>query len=468
MSLETHGSGTTGPVRIAIIGAGSATFAATVVRDLCVHPRMGGSHVALMDVDDHRLQMIESLAARLARELRADISFSKTLDRGEALDGAQFVINTAQTGGHGWTEAQRSLGEKHGYYRGAGIVNGDGGLHCFGQLDLMLSVARDIERIAPDAWLIQSSNPVFEGCTLMTRETKVKVVGLCHGHYGYRGVARVLGLELEHVTAEMPGFNHWIWMTDFRYKGENAYPILDEWIARKADAYWRSHKPTFSETQMSRAAIHQYRFFGLMPIGDTPRFAGWWYQTDLATRKRWYGTHGGFDSEIGWAQYLEHIEERVKAVEKAAREPSVRVTDLFPPRASDEQIVPIIDSLAHDVQGRYQVNVPNRGPVIQGFPQDLVIECQAVVDRSGIRPVTVPPLPRKLVTSAMIPRWHKAEMLVEAFRRGDRNLLLNTLLFEPRTRSLEQAEKAVADWLGDPRNTTVARRFAAAAPGGKA
>ena len=54
----------------------------------------------------------------------------------------------------------------------------------------MLDVARDMERICPDAWLIQSGNPVFEGCTLMTRETGVKIVGLCHGHYGYLDICR--------------------------------------------------------------------------------------------------------------------------------------------------------------------------------------------------------------------------------------------------------------------------------------
>ena len=71
MSIETHGIGTSGPVRIAIIGAGSATFAATVVRDLCVHPRMGGSHVALMDVDGHRLDMVHGLYwGRLIHEFR--------------------------------------------------------------------------------------------------------------------------------------------------------------------------------------------------------------------------------------------------------------------------------------------------------------------------------------------------------------------------------------------------------------
>ena len=52
----------------------------------------------------------------------------------------------------------------------------------------MLSVARDVERICPDAWLIQSGNPVFDGCTLLHRETNAKVIGLCHGHYGYLGL----------------------------------------------------------------------------------------------------------------------------------------------------------------------------------------------------------------------------------------------------------------------------------------
>ena len=460
MSIETHGIGVSGPIRLTLIGAGSATFAATIVRDLCVHPRMQGSSVTLMDVDAHRLEMVHGLAVRLARELGADLSFTTSTDRARAIEGAQFVINTAQVGGHDWSEAQRGIAERHGYYRGAGVVSGDGGLHSFGQMELMLEVARDVERICPTAWLIQSSNPVFEGCTLMTRETGVNVVGLCHGHYGYRAVSNALGLDPSEVTARMPGFNHWIWMTEFRHRGQDAYPLLDAWIANESERYWRTHVPSFHDTAMCRAAIHQYQLFGLMPIGDTPRFAGWWYQTDLETRKRWYGVHGGFDSEVGWAQYLETIAESVRKVERAARDQTVRVTDLFPAKPSEEQIVPIMDALAHDVQGLFQVNVPNHGPVIPGFPQDLVVECQALVDRSGIRPVTVPPLPRRLVTAAMIPRWSKAELLVESFRRCDRELLLQYLLIEPRTRTLGQAENVLAEWIADPRNASVARRFA--------
>ena len=286
------------PVKITLIGAGSATFAAGVVRDLCVTPGLHGSHVALMDIDAQRLSMVARMAERLSDELDAGLSFSQTLDREEALRCADFVLNTVQVGGHDWTEAQRSMAERHGYYRGVR-------LHNFGQSAFHLEVARDVERICPNAWLIQSANPVFEACTLMHRETNVKVLGLCHGHYGYREIAHVLGLELEHVSAQMPGFNHWIWMTDFRYKGQDAYPLLDRWIETEAEAYWANDDRPYGANQMRRAAIHQYQLFGLMPIGDTPRMVGWWYHINLATKRRWFGPLGGFDSEIGWAKYLE-------------------------------------------------------------------------------------------------------------------------------------------------------------------
>jgi alpha-galactosidase len=432
-------------VKITIIGAGSAQFSAGIVRDLCSCPGLRGSHVEFMDVDPRRLEMIRHLAERLSDELNAGLTFSGTTDRKAALKGADFVLNTAQVGGHEWTEAQRNLAEKHGYYRGAG-------LHNIGQMAFFLEVARDVERICPDAWLIQSANPVFEGCTLMVRETNVKVLGLCHGHHGYLDVARVLGLEPEGVSAKMPGFNHWIWMTEFKHKGQDAYPLLDEWIETKAESYWKDHKPIYNDNQMSRAAIHQYRLFGLMPIGDTPRIVGWWYHTDLDTKKKWYGHLGGFDSEIGWQMYLEKMQSRVDLVQEVALDKARSVTQLLGPAEKREQIVPIINSLVNDEKDTYQVNIPNRGPVISGFPEDLVVECQGVVNGTGISGVPVPPIPTRLMVGAMVPRWQRAELLIEAVRKGEYDLLLLYLLDDHRTLSLDQANTLLKEWLSHPKN----------------
>lgn len=432
------------PVKIAIIGAGSAQFSAGVVRDLCVNKGLHKSHVALMDVDSQRLEKIARLASRLSAELNAGLTFSTTTNRQEVLKGADFVINTAAVGGHDYGESLRRLAEAHGYYRGIGF-------HSLSQMAFFLDVARDMERICPNAWLVQSANPVFEGCTLIARETKVKTVGLCHGHYGYGDIARVLGLDLKDISVKMPGFNHWIWLTEFRYKGEDAYPLLDKWIETKAEDYWAKDDRGYWDQQMSRAAIHQYKLFGLMPIGDTPRMAGWWYQTDLETKKHWYGHQGGFDSEIGWGQYLGDMQNNLRSIEKVISDETTPATKTFTPVQSDEQIVPIINSIVHNQPAQYQVNIPNSG-ILDGFPQDLVVECQATVDGSGIIGIPVPPLPSKLTVGAMIPRWQKAEALIEIVRTMDRDSLLLWILADQRTRSLEQAEGLMEAFLNFPQN----------------
>ena len=100
-------------------------------------------------------------------------------------------------------------------------------------------------------------------------------------------------------------------------------------------------------------------------------------------------------------------------------------------------------------------------PDLQDSPRpDLVVECQGIVSAAGIRGVAAPALPKKLMAGAMVPRWARAEQMVEAVRTGDRELLLVYLLEDPRTRRLEQAESLLAEWLADPRNTRLAERVA--------
>jgi alpha-galactosidase len=445
-------------IKLGIIGAGSATFSLGLVRDLCLCRNLWGSTVSFMDIDAERLDVIHLLATRYAAELGADLKFEKTLDRRAAMQGADFVINTAAWR-HGDEEEVRALGEKHGYYRGVRLGN-------FYNLNLMLGVARDMSEVCPSAYLIQSSNPVYDGCTLMTRETGIKAIGLCHGHFGYRDIARVLGLEEEHVTAQMPGLNHIIYMTHFEYKGENAYPLIDEWIETKAEEYWATYKPTFSDNQMSRAAIDQYRLLGLMPIGDTPRQGGWQYHLDLEAKKHWYGHLGGFDSEIGWQIYLDRLSERVDHIFKVAVDRSVSLTKEFPPTPTHEQQVPIIDALVNGTpppkdicpQGLFQVNVPNNG-AIEGIADDVVVEVPAVVSKRGVQPVHVGKMPQKLMLHVLLPRILEMERNLWALKSGDRKMLESMLLWDPRTRTPEQAAAVLEDMLALPFNREMAEHY---------
>jgi alpha-galactosidase len=425
------------PVKIAVVGAGSATFSLGLVKDLCLTPNLAGSMVHFMDIDADRLDMITKLAQRYSSELGSDLQIGNTLDLRTALTDADFVINTASAISHYHQRDVRELTAKYGYYYGR--VN----LGSHNNLRLMLSVAHEMEETCPDAWLIQSGNPVYEGCTLMTRETDIKVCGLCHGHYGVYEIARVLGLdvkEMGNLTWEAPGLNHNIWLTHFYYKGENVYPLLDQWIEEKGEEYWRTHVAERThDIQMSRGTIHQYQMYGLMPIGDTPRRGGWWYHSDIATKKHWFGEPwGGPDTELARPFYVANLEKKMAQIHQAANDPKASVVAVFGAQKTREQQVPIIDGLVNNNEGYFQVNVPNYG-ALPGVPDDVVVEVPALVNKKGIQPIRVDPLPEKIMYEQILPEWLDMERELLAFHTGDRTMLLWNVLESHQTQSYDQA-----------------------------
>ena len=422
-------------IKVTIIGAGSVVFSLGLVKDLCLTEGLKGSEVCFMDINEERLDVIYRLGVRYAEDLGSDLKFQRTLNREESLQGAGFVINTATvTHNEYFMKRRRELTAKHGYFYGRT------GMPEYHNLQLMLDVVRDMEKICPDAWVLQAGNPVFGGTTLMTREASIKVCGLCHGHYGYRNIASTIGLDPRSITWQAPGLNHNIWLTHFYHEGQDAYPILDAWIEEKAEAYWEERQDSGNiPAQMSRSAIHQYKMYGLMPVGDTPRRGGWWYHTDLETRVRWYGGPiGGGDTPEGRDRVLKGKEERFKQMKEAAYDANIRPIKLFGDRKTSEQHVPIIDGLVNDNEGQFQVNVRNDG-ALPGIPDNVAVEVPAIVNKNGIQPLRVEPLPRKVMLECIYPDWLSMERTLEALKSGDKSMLLYGILDSHQTRSYDQA-----------------------------
>ncbi len=422
-------------IKVTIIGAGSVVFSLGLVKDLCLTEGLKGSQVHFMDINQESLEIVYRLGLRYAEDLGSSLTFKYTTNRKEALQGSDFVINTATiTHNEYFMKRRRELTARYGYFYDST------GMPEYHNLQLMFDVAKDVEKICPDAWILQAGNPVFEGTTLMTRETGVKVCGLCHGHYGYREIAGVIGLDPDKVTWQAPGLNHNIWLTHFYYDAKDAYPILNDWIKNKAEAYWEEmQKRGGIPAQMSPAAIHQYKMFGLMPVGDTPRVGGWWYHTDLDTRKRWYGGPiGGGDTPEGRDRILKYKEEHFNRMKEAAYDPNIRPIDLFGDKKTSEQHIPIIDGLVNDNEGQFQVNVRNDG-ALAGIPNDVAVEVPAIVNKKGIQPLRVQPLPRKIMLECIYPDWLNMEITLEALKSGDKSMLLYGILNSHQTRSYDQA-----------------------------
>jgi len=456
--------------KIALIGAGSAAWAIRLVKDLALMPSLSGSTVVLMDINEERLALVTRFAKRYVSEIKANLNIVATTDRREAIKDSDFVVNSTLAKGHGHYERMREISERYGYYRGINSVewNMVSDYHTiwgYYQFKLALDIANDVVDYAPNAWLLNVSNPVFELTTLISRQTKAKVIGLCDGYYGYRDLLRVLGLDEGKAEVEVIGVNHDIWLTRFRYNGEEAYHLIDEWLSKRANEYWarwREEQSNPFDVHVSPAAADMYRAYGLWPIGDTVRSGTWKYHWDLKTKQYWYGPLGGPDSEIGWAMYLTWHKIEFNELTRALGNESKPLTDYIPPvRSEGEPVTMVIEAMVEDKAKRIEVNVPNQGS-IPGIPDDVAVEMPTVIDGKGIHRLSFSNLPKawgRVLRYAIIPRITRAEWAIDAFLEGGRDALFNWLIVDPRTKSNEQVNQVIDAILNMPGNEEMARHF---------
>jgi len=454
-------------IKVSIIGAGSAIFSLRLVGDLCKTKGLSGSSVSLVDINKKRLNAVHNLAERYASESGANLKFEKTTDMKQSIKDADFVINTALVGGHEGLDASRKVGEKHGYKRGIdsqefNMVSDYPTLSNYNQLKFFLDVAHSMEEICPNAWLLQAANPVFEGTTLISRYSSIKVIGFCHGHYHYgvESIIKSLGLDVKEVNWQVAGFNHNIWLTRFLYKDKDAYPLIDQWIEEEA-MKWKPEYPF--DDQMSPAALDMYKFYGRMPIGDSVRNGSWIYHYNLEVKKKWYGEPwGGMDSELGWAWYQENIlRTSTDKTFSLASDESISLLKEFPPDVkSGEQHVPFIDALTNGDQERFVLNIPNKKSIIACIPEDVVVEVPVIIDKEGIHPEEItPPIPKRIMDMYLVPRMLRMEWALEAFVSGDKRVLQEILISDPRTKSFEQAKAVIDEILALPFNKEMKNHY---------
>ncbi|HOJ92536.1 MAG TPA: alpha-glucosidase/alpha-galactosidase [Dictyoglomaceae bacterium] len=450
-------------VKITIIGAGSVSFSMKLIQDLNVFRDLSGSTVTFMDIDEQRLNLVYTLAEKYMKEAGTILKLEKTTDRKKALDGADFVINTVKIGGYHNMEKEREIAESHGYYRGVDDRVSDyyGGFAAYEQLKFIHELARDVENISPNAWYMQVSNPVFEGTNLALRETGLKVVGFCHGYLEVFSVMKALDLDPKDVEEQVAGFNHCIFLTKFKHKGEDAYPLIDKWIEEEAPKLWSSYDYRISPweyTQLSPASVEMYRLYKLFPIGDTPRSVSpWWFHTDLNEKKKWFPA-GGPDSEIGWTMYLYGLKLRLLQMERLAGDPNILITKEIPMEESTESIVPFVDAIVNNHRRRLVLNVPNNG-AIKGIPDDVIVEIPVYVDKNGIEREKIENIPSRLMLYVLIPRWLRMERILQAFQEGDRTSLLLTIMDDPRTKSFEQGKNLIEAILSQPWNEEMDKHY---------
>ncbi|MEM2921918.1 MAG: alpha-glucosidase/alpha-galactosidase [Candidatus Bathyarchaeia archaeon] len=446
-------------VKISIIGAGSATFSMSLVKDLCLTPNLKGSTISLMDVNESRLNAVYLLSRRYAEEMDMDLKIEKTQDRRESLRGSDFVVNTALVVGHAGYREGWLLGLKNGYRFGGSyhIMHDEGFWINFYQFKLFESIINDIFELCPDAWYIQLANPVLAGVTHLGRKySKLKFVGLCHGFTGVYRIAEALGLDRNKISFEAPGVNHFIWLTQLHYEGEDVLPVLQQWVESKAKAYWEKCSPS---SELGPKAVDLYRRFGAFPVGDTCTPGGgswpWWYHVDDETERFWRE-----DPKRWWSFIFEpHPEDPVLKFANVASDSSTKVTSVFLPIRSGEIIVPLIESIACDLPRVFIVNVMNSNDLVPGVPSDFEVEVPALVSKRGVQGLRTRGLSRPLISYLLRDRVTPVEVELEAYDSGSRELLLELVMMDPWTRSEKQAKALLDDILSLPRHEEMRQHY---------
>lgn len=447
-------------VKIAIIGAGSGIFSINLIKDLCTNGHLRHARLALMDVSETRLKGIYSMCVRYAAEIGHELDVSMTMDRREALEGADFVIDVALDYGHARLRGGWKIAKAHGYRFGGSlhVMHDEAFWVNFHQLRLMEDIARDVLEICPNAWLVMVANPVLAGITMLTRKyPTLKTVGMCHGYNGTRHLSEALGFDYDHdVRFETSGVNHFVWMTSFQYKDEDAYPILDRWLEDGGyERYLEAHKNEISPA-VGPKSVDLYRRYGVFPIGDTSTPGGgawgWWYHAEDERQFR-------ENPFIWYEHYFEQGEAQVAKIREAVENPNAKMTEVFSTLSSGEPMIPLIEALAGYVAQPVVVNVPNTYEYIPGLPMDFAVEITAMVSERGIQGIHMLPQPRAITALTYRDRIAPVETELLAYETGDIHMLEALIMMDPWTQSLAQARGLIDEILDMPANAAMKAWF---------
>ncbi|MCD6290603.1 MAG: hypothetical protein J7M34_08880 [Anaerolineae bacterium] len=449
------------PTKITVIGAGSASFGLNTLATLMSSRRLRGSRLALVDRNAETLKLIAGLAERLNREWDAQMTITTHTHHAEALEDTEFVVSAIEVPPREdlW-RSDYEIPLKYGVRQPYAENGGPGGFaHAARNIGPVMEIVRDMERLCPDAWYINFTNPMIRICDAIARYSKIKVVGLCHqiqAGYGMVGYALAddLGLEvpegvvsthadsrtypplhkiarqaMERIDIKAAGLNHFTWMLDVRDKrtGEDLYPLF----AKR----WAALDPSFEP--LTRQI---YEITGVFPIPGDEHLCEYLPWVSDPTTKPWEK----YDISLyDWDFASRQREDLHQAIARMARG-EVGVAQLRD--ADSEGALEVIENIAGAGEHYHQaVNIPNQG-LISNLPAGAIVEVPGLVSGAGVQGVSVGALPEP-VAELCRRETTVAQLCVDAAVNGDRQAALQCLLFDPVITDIDTARQILDDYL---------------------
>jgi alpha-galactosidase len=401
--------------QIVFLGAGSVVFTRQLLADLFRFDDLPSLRIVLYDIDAERLAVARGTAEQVAARFGREPEIVATLDRREALAGADFVINMIQVGGIAATRIDLEVPAAAGLRQTIGDTTGVGGVfRALRTFPVLSGIAADMLDLCPDAWFLNYTNPMAMNVWWMSVVApQIKTVGLCHSVYWtVNDLCELIGVPMEGTHYRAAGVNHQAWLVEWSRDGEDLYPRLREAIERDPELRRRVRVEIFS----------RIGFYPTETSEHSAEYLAWFLRSDEQIAK----------FRLQPLEYVGISEENVAEFEHA----KVALASGEPLELEEgaaEYAPQIIHSILTGTERTIHANVVNRG-LIANLPEGAVVEVPTHVDASGVHPVPFGTIPTQ---GAALNRTYLsvAELTIEAARTGDPDRVRQAVLADPNASS---------------------------------
>ncbi|MEV4998983.1 6-phospho-beta-glucosidase [Streptomyces niveus] len=432
-------------MRLTVLGGGGFRLPLVYGALLGDHAEGRVTDVVLHDVDSARLTAIARVLADQAAGVADAPRVTVTTDLDEAIRGADFVFSAIRVGGLEGRAADERVALAEGVL-GQETVGAGGIAYGLRTVPVAVDIARRVARLAPDAWVINFTNPAGLVTEAMARHLGDRVIGICDSPVGLgRRVARVLGGDPGTAFIDYVGLNHLGWLRGLRIDGRDQLPRLladpallgaieegrlfgAEWLRSLGSIpneylhYYYFNRETvraYREAERTRGAFlrdQQAGFYAEMEKEGAPALATW--DRTRAERE---------------ATYMAHNREAAGAGERA-------VEDLES-GGYEKVALALMRAIAHDSRATLILNVPN-GSTLSVLDAEAVIEVPCLVDANGAHPVAVAPLPYHATALVCAVKAVEREVLAAA-ESGSRTTAVKAFALHPLVDSVTVARRLV-------------------------
>jgi alpha-galactosidase len=412
--------------KITFIGAGSLGFTAGLVRDILTFPLLEDATLSLMDINAERLGFAEKAVTRLVETGHHSAKVEATLDRAEALMGADVVLTTILSGS---TEVWRhdiEIPKKYGVDINVGDTRGPSGIFRFLRtLPDMQAIVMDMEKYCPNAVLLNYTNPMAMLCAALQRGTFIPVTGLCHSVQGTAMMlADWIGAPYDEITYTCAGINHMAWYLDYKWNGKDAYPLIHKAVTEREEVY--------NEEQVRNEIFLALGYYITESSGHNSEY-NWWFRKrpDLIEK---YCTHGTGWNPGEYAYILKEYQDAETTWKDIVSERLAKPLSAEDLERGQEYAAYIINALMGGDPFKFNGNVPNTN-LVTNLPQGACVEIPVYVDKSGFNPIHVGALPPECALMTNLSSSIE-EMAINGALSGDPVAIYRAICHDPLTASV--------------------------------